>query len=65
MTTVGNVLRAKGIIPSPERGMQSNWMEHGSAEMLLVPPMGSECNESGVHRKCARRGAKAGATWAA
>ena len=25
MTTVGNILRAKGIIPSPERGRQSNW----------------------------------------
>ena len=25
MTTVGNILRAKGIIPSPERGKQSNW----------------------------------------
>ena len=25
MTTFGNILRAKGIIPSPERGKQSNW----------------------------------------
>jgi hypothetical protein len=25
MTTVGNILRSKGIIPSSERGKQSNW----------------------------------------
>lgn len=25
MTTVGNILRAKGIIPSPERAKRSNW----------------------------------------
>ncbi len=25
MTTVGNILRARGIVPSPERGKQSNW----------------------------------------
>lgn len=25
MTTVGNILRAKGIVPSPDRGKQSNW----------------------------------------
>lgn len=24
-TTVGNILRAKGIVPAPERGKQSNW----------------------------------------
>ncbi|MDQ8195088.1 hypothetical protein QEH59_11675 [Coraliomargarita sp. SDUM461004] len=51
MTIVGNILRAKGIIPSPERGKQSNWTEHESAEM--------------VHRRCARRDLSAGALWAA
>ncbi|MDQ8196191.1 hypothetical protein QEH59_17285 [Coraliomargarita sp. SDUM461004] len=51
MTTVGNILRAKGIIPSPERGKQSNWTEHGSVEM--------------VYRRCARRDVNAGAPWAA
>lgn len=25
MTTVGNILRAKGIFPAPERGKQTNW----------------------------------------
>ncbi len=26
-TTVGNILRAKGIIPAPERGKRSNWKQ--------------------------------------
>jgi len=51
MTTVGNILRSKGIIPSPERGKRSNWTEHGRAEM--------------VYRRCARRDGNAGALWAA
>ncbi|MDP4643871.1 MAG: hypothetical protein NWS71_05445 [Opitutales bacterium] len=46
-TTVGNILRANGIIPAPERGRKSNWTEHDSAEM--------------VHRRCARRDVNAGA----
>jgi len=33
-TTVGNILRAKGILPSPERSKESNWTKHESAEMV-------------------------------
>jgi hypothetical protein len=64
-TTVGNILRAAGIPPSEERMKKSTWTKRESAKMLLVPPMGSECNESGVHRSCARRDVNAGALWAA
>tara|TARA_B100001971_G_scaffold186646_1_gene186736 strand:- start:699 stop:1163 length:465 start_codon:yes stop_codon:yes gene_type:complete len=51
MTTMGNILRAKGIVPSPERGKLSNWTKHDSAKM--------------VHRRCVRRDVNAGALWAA
>jgi len=30
MTTVGNILRAQGIVPSPERGKRSNWQTFDS-----------------------------------
>jgi len=50
-TAVGNILRAKGIIPAPERGRKSNWTKHDSAKM--------------VHRRCARRDVHAGALRAA
>jgi transposase InsO family protein len=36
MTTVGNILRAKGIVPSPDRGKQSNWQTFVRSHMDVM-----------------------------
>lgn len=33
--TVGNILRAKGIIPAPERGRKSNWKQVVRSHIFL------------------------------
>ena len=35
-TTVGNILRAKGIIPAPERGRKSNWKQFVRSHMDVM-----------------------------
>lgn len=35
-TTVGNILRAKGIIPAPERGKRSNWKQFVRSHMEVM-----------------------------
>ena len=36
MTTVGNILRAQGIVPSPERGKRSNWQTFVRSHMDVM-----------------------------
>lgn len=35
-TTVGNILRSKGIFPAPERGKRSNWQQFVRSHMEVM-----------------------------